>query len=96
MPLRMDRRRRNRWRGNAETFYRHFIRFPSSPFLVHVIVSGRCDPACGYCSECDASSPPVPTERLEKTLRKLTSRNTYSLPLTRPALTFRTSALTTV
>ena len=48
-----------------------FSRFRYSPFLAQMVVIRRCNLSCGYCSEFDKTSDPVPVEILEKRLEKL-------------------------
>ena len=42
-----------------------------SPFLAQMVVIRRCNLSCGYCSEFDKTSDPVPFEILETRLEKL-------------------------
>ena len=44
---------------------RIFSRFRYSPFLAQMVVIRRCNLSCGYCSEFDKTSEPVPFEVLE-------------------------------
>src|SRR5215831_6524014 len=53
-----------------------------SPFLAHVVIVRRCNLSCGYCSEYDKVSDPIPVEVLEKRLRKLRSLGTFGISLT--------------
>src|SRR5262245_63612408 len=53
-----------------------------SPFLAHVVIIRRCNLSCGYCSEYDKVSNPIPAEVLEKRLRKLKSLGTFGISLT--------------
>jgi len=53
-----------------------------SPFLAHVVIIRRCNLSCGYCSEYDKVSDPIPVEVLEKRLRKLRSLGTFGISLT--------------
>ena len=48
-----------------------FFRLRYSPFLAQMVVIRRCNLSCGYCSEYDKVSEPVPVEILEERLRKL-------------------------
>jgi len=57
-------------------------RFRYSPFLAHVVIIRRCNLSCGYCSEYDKVSYPVPVDILEKRLRKLRSLGTFGISLT--------------
>jgi MoaA/NifB/PqqE/SkfB family radical SAM enzyme len=58
------------------------FRLGYSPFLAHVVIIRRCNLSCGYCSEYDKVSDPVPVEILEKRLRKLRSLGTFGISLT--------------
>jgi MoaA/NifB/PqqE/SkfB family radical SAM enzyme len=53
-----------------------------SPFLAQLVVIRRCNLACGYCSEFDESSPPVPSEALRARIDRLKELGTFSLELT--------------
>jgi len=66
----------------AATFINSFIRYPYSPFLVHLIVTRRCNLECGYCTEYDKISPPVPKERILQSLRKLEELHAYAVAMT--------------
>ena len=46
-----------------------FFRLCYSPFLAQMVVIRRCNLSCGYCSEYDKTSDPVPVETLEERLR---------------------------
>ena len=37
-----------------------------NPLLAQVVVTRRCNLACGYCNEYDDFSPPVPTADLDR------------------------------
>lgn len=41
------------------------------PLLVHLIPMRRCNLACGYCNEYDATSAPVPAETLKRRIDRL-------------------------
>jgi len=58
------------------------FRLRYSPFLVQMVVIRRCNLSCGYCSEYDKSSDPIPTEVLEDRLRKLKELGTFGISLT--------------
>jgi MoaA/NifB/PqqE/SkfB family radical SAM enzyme len=58
------------------------FRLGYSPFLAHVVIIRRCNLSCGYCSEYDRVSDPIPVEVLEKRLRKLRSLGTFGISLT--------------
>jgi MoaA/NifB/PqqE/SkfB family radical SAM enzyme len=53
-----------------------------APFLAQVVVTRRCNLACGYCNEFDDHSPPVPTEELKARLRKLKELGTWAVEWT--------------
>jgi MoaA/NifB/PqqE/SkfB family radical SAM enzyme len=59
-----------------------FSRLRYSPFLVQMVVIRRCNLACGYCSEFDKTSEPVPVELIEKRLEKLRELGTFGISLT--------------
>ena len=59
-----------------------FSRFRYSPFLAQMVVIRRCNLSCGYCSEFDKTSDPVPVELLEKRLEKLKELGTFGISLT--------------
>src|SRR5206468_12346376 len=59
-----------------------FFRLRYSPFLAQMVVIRRCNLSCGYCSEYDKSSEPVPVELLEARLRKLKELGTFGISLT--------------
>ena len=58
------------------------FRLGYSPFLAHLVIIRRCNLSCGYCSEYDKVSDPIPVEALEKRLRKLRSLGTFGISLT--------------
>ena len=57
-------------------------RLSYSPFLAQMVIIRRCNLSCGYCSEFDKISNPVPAEILEQRLRKLKSLGTFGISLT--------------
>jgi MoaA/NifB/PqqE/SkfB family radical SAM enzyme len=59
-----------------------FSRLRFSPFLAQLVIIRRCNLSCGYCSEFDKTSKPIPTSVLEKRLRKLKSLGTFGISLT--------------
>jgi len=59
-----------------------FSRLRFSPFLAQMVIIRRCNLACGYCSEFDKISEPIPFEILERRLRKLKSLGTFGVSLT--------------
>jgi MoaA/NifB/PqqE/SkfB family radical SAM enzyme len=58
------------------------FRLGYSPFLAHLVIIRRCNLSCGYCSEYDKVSDPIPVEVLERRLRKLRSLGTFGISLT--------------
>lgn len=52
------------------------------PFLVQLVVTRRCNLACGYCNEYDDVSKPVPTEVLRKRIDHLADLGTCVITLT--------------
>ncbi len=58
------------------------FRLRYSPFLAQMVVIRRCNLSCGYCSEYDKSSDPVPIGLLETRLRKLKELGTFGISLT--------------
>ena len=59
-----------------------FSRLGYSPFLAQMVIIRRCNLSCGYCSEYDKVSDPIPFEVLEERLRKLKSLGTFGISLT--------------
>ena len=59
-----------------------FSRLRYSPFLAQMVIIRRCNLSCGYCSEFDKTSDPVPVEILEKRLEKLKELGTFGISLT--------------
>ena len=53
-----------------------------SPFLAQMVIIRRCNLSCGYCSEYDKVSDPIPFEILVERLRKLKSLGTFGISLT--------------
>lgn len=41
------------------------------PRLAQLVITRRCNIDCGYCNECDKSSPPVPTATVKRWVDKL-------------------------
>jgi MoaA/NifB/PqqE/SkfB family radical SAM enzyme len=58
------------------------FRLRYSPLLVQMVIIRRCNLSCGYCSEYDKTSEPVPIELLEDRLRKLKELGTFGISLT--------------
>jgi len=59
-----------------------FSRLGYSPFVAQMVIIRRCNLACGYCSEYDKVSQPIPFETLEKRLWKLKKLGTFGISLT--------------
>jgi len=53
-----------------------------NPLLAQVVVTRRCNLACGYCNEYDDHSPPVPTKDLLAYVDHLASLKTASITFT--------------
>ena len=58
------------------------FRLRYSPFLAQMVVVRRCNLSCGYCSEFDKTSEPVPFETLENRLTRLSNLGTFGISLT--------------
>ena len=41
------------------------------PLMAHMVVTRRCNLSCGYCTEYDKVSPPVPLEELRARIDRL-------------------------
>jgi len=59
-----------------------FSRLAYSPFLAQLVIIRRCNLSCGYCSEYDKVSDPIPFNLLEERLRKLKELGTFGISLT--------------
>jgi len=57
-----------------------WLRF--GPFLAQLVVIRRCNLSCGYCSEYDKTSAPVPIEALRRRLEDLHRLRTWAVCLT--------------
>jgi MoaA/NifB/PqqE/SkfB family radical SAM enzyme len=55
---------------------------PRRPLLVQLVVTRRCNLACGYCHEYDADSPPVDTTLLERRIDHAAGLGTLIMTLT--------------
>ena len=53
-----------------------------TPLLAQLVVTRRCNLACGYCNEYDAVSPPVPSQDLLASIGHLARLKTASITLT--------------
>ena len=58
------------------------FRLRYSPFLVQMVIIRRCNLSCGYCTEFDKVSQPVPANILQQRLQKLKSLGTFGISLT--------------
>src|SRR5947209_9052533 len=59
-----------------------FFRLRYSPFLAQMVIIRRCNLSCGYCSEYDKVSNPVPLPVLVERLQKLKNLGTFGISLT--------------
>ena len=57
-----------------------WLRF--GPWLAQVVIIRRCNLSCGYCSEYDKTSEPIPFALLEARLEKLRQLRTWTVCLT--------------
>jgi MoaA/NifB/PqqE/SkfB family radical SAM enzyme len=55
---------------------------PRRPLLVQLVVTRRCNLSCGYCSEYDDVSSPVPLDLLERRIEHIADLGTLVLTLT--------------
>lgn len=55
---------------------------PTSPLLVQMVVTRRCNLTCGYCNEYDDFSPPIPLETLKKQIDHIADLGTLVLTMT--------------
>jgi MoaA/NifB/PqqE/SkfB family radical SAM enzyme len=51
------------------------------PFLAQLVVTRRCNLTCGYCSEYDSTSQPIPLAILQPRLEKLRQLRTWAVAL---------------
>lgn len=58
------------------------FRLRYSPLLAQMVIVRRCNLACGYCSEFDKTSQPVPFAILDAQLRRLKNLGTFGISLT--------------
>lgn len=55
---------------------------PRRPLLVQLVVTRRCNLACGYCHEYDDTSAPVPADLVERRIDRAASLGTLVMTLT--------------
>src|SRR5246127_3875305 len=68
--------------GSGMRFLSRAIGSRYNPLLAQIVVTRRCNLACGYCNEYDDHSPPVPLEDLLARVDHLASLNTASITFT--------------
>jgi len=51
------------------------------PFLAQLVVTRRCNLSCGYCSEYDSTSQPIPIAILQSRMEKLRQLRTWAMAL---------------
>src|ERR1700687_5529122 len=51
------------------------------PFLAQLVVTRRCNLSCGYCTEYDKTSDPIPFDVLQRRMAKLRDLRTWALSL---------------
>jgi MoaA/NifB/PqqE/SkfB family radical SAM enzyme len=76
---------KSRWRSNLGSAFRFLalaIGSRYNPLLAQVVVTRRCNLACGYCNEYDDFSPPVPLQDLIARVDHLAALNTGSVTFT--------------
>jgi len=68
------------WGGYVITDWIQRLRY--APFLAQLVVTRRCNLDCGYCSEFDKVSLPVPLETLKERIDDLKRLGTFAVELT--------------
>ena len=68
--------------GSGARFLTRAIGSRYNPLLAQVVVTRRCNLACGYCNEYDDFSAPVPLEDLRARIDHLAGLNTASITFT--------------
>lgn len=53
-----------------------------APYLAQLVVTRRCNLACGYCNEFDQTSQPVPTDVLKARIDKLKALGAFAIEFT--------------
>jgi MoaA/NifB/PqqE/SkfB family radical SAM enzyme len=74
--------RRFKGLGSAARFVGRVVGSRYNPLLAQVVVTRRCNLACGYCNEYDDFSPPVPLKDLLARIDRLAALNTASITFT--------------
>ena len=74
--------RRLKGLGSAARFVGRVVGSRYNPLLAQVVVTRRCNLACGYCNEYDDFSPPVPLKDLLARIDRLATLNTASITFT--------------
>ena len=79
-----DNRRSSRLEGlsSGVRFLSRALGSRYNPLLAQVVVTRRCNLACGYCNEYDDVSPPVPTADLLARIDHLARLKTASITFT--------------
>ena len=67
---------------SAVRFLRRATLSRYTPLLAQMVVTRRCNLACGYCNEYDDFSPPVPVDRLLRQVDALARLKTAAVTLT--------------
>jgi len=65
--------------ANQPISYWDWLRY--GPFLAQLMVTRRCNLSCGYCSEYDSTSQPIPLAILQSRLEKLRQLRTWAVAL---------------
>ena len=65
----LERSAMNPGTGSQHISWLDWLRY--GPFLAQLVVTRRCNLACGYCFEYDNTSPPIPFDVLHQRLAKL-------------------------
>jgi MoaA/NifB/PqqE/SkfB family radical SAM enzyme len=68
--------------GSAIHFLTRAVGSRYNPLLAQLVVTRRCNLACGYCNEYDDFSPPVPLETVRARIDHLATLNTASITFT--------------
>src|SRR5258708_10236851 len=68
--------------GSGARFLSRAVGSRYNPLLAQVVVTRRCNLACGYCNEYDDFSPPVPTADLLARVDHLAALKTATITFT--------------